>query len=219
MRKVPFMGDRKKSLKAKNIAWIVSVVAADATLICAFVYPDLIDRITISAAAVLRLSTMAVIPVVALLLISLLPANIKAVIVFWRIRHTLPGHRAFSHYGPKDVRFDMAGLKKALGRQLPTEPREQNALWYQLYKKIENEPSVEHAHQHYLLFRDIAALSLLLAIIAPIAIRGIGGESSSAWFVGGFFATQYIGAVLAASINGIAFVTNVLAIHTLPKNA
>lgn len=92
---------------------------------------------------------------------SLIDVETKCGPVFLRWRHALPGHRAFTEYGPRDPRVDMSKVTRLLGNELPSEPGEQNAVWYGLFKQAENEPPVLGAHRDFLLLRDYAALAAL----------------------------------------------------------
>jgi hypothetical protein len=101
--------------------------------------------------------------------------------------------------------------------EFPVDPREQNAKWYGLYKQVDSDPSVVDSHKNYLLFRDIAAMSLLLVPVLPVAMYFIGVDTtriliSAAWFLG-----QYLVTALAARTTGIRFVQNVLAVHASQK--
>src|SRR5690606_24677470 len=115
-----------------------------------------------------------------------------------------------------DPRIDVAKLKKDVG-EFAVDPREQNAKWYGHYKQVDSDPSVVDSHKNYLLFRDIAAMSLLLVPVLPIAMHFIGVDTprilaSTTWFVG-----QYLVTALAARTTGIRFVQNVLAVHASRK--
>jgi hypothetical protein len=70
---------------------------------------------------------------------------------------------------------------------------------------------------NYLLFRDIAAMSLLLVPVLPVAMYFSGVDTSrilisTAWFLG-----QYLVTAFAARTTGIRFVQNVLAVHASRK--
>lgn len=108
----------------------------------------------------------AIAPLLSFILSGLLSSNFKAIIVFWRIKNPLPGSRAFTDIAPKDPRIDMGLLKSKVG-SVPTEPGEQNKVWYGLYKQVERKISVDLAHKHFLLARDLAAISFLFIIITP----------------------------------------------------
>ena len=153
-----------------------------------------------------------------MLLTSLLSADAKAAIVFWRLKETLPGHRAFSVYAPRDSRINVDALRKNIGT-FPDDAREQNTLWFKLYKKVEFEVTVAQAHRHYLLFRDFAAMSLLLAPLATLALYLSGAASPATWIAFAILCGQYAATALAARNNGIRFVTNVLTLHSVKRRA
>jgi hypothetical protein len=152
-------------------------------------------------------------PVVVLLLAGVLPHNLKASLVFWKIRDVLPAHEAFTKHGPSDARVDMAALRAQVG-ELPIAPSEQNRLWFKLYKATENTPTVLEAHKMYLLYRDVAAISLLLLIPALLGLHLSGFDLSAAKTIAGIFVLQYVTAAIAARHSGVRFVTNVLSVHS-----
>lgn len=141
----------------------------------------------------------------------LLPDHVKASLVFLRIADPLPGCRAFSEHMATDPRIDTAALKRQVGVPLPSNPREQNALWYKLYKSVSEHKSVQDAHRSYLALRDLSVacavmvvpLSIVVLLTTTFAISGV------------LFALAVLGEFwllrTAASNVGIRFVTNVLA--------
>jgi hypothetical protein len=95
------------------------------------------------------------------------PKPWKETLVFWRVGpHRLPSSEAFSRIAPVDSRIDKARLEARLGK-LPSDRREQSALWYSVYRKYSKDIPVIDAHAAYLLYREMTALIpiLLLAII------------------------------------------------------
>jgi hypothetical protein len=142
---------------------------------------------------------------------ALVDPDAKYRLVFLRLHHALPGHRAFTEYGPGDPRVDMSKVKRQLGNKLPLDPDEQNTAWYRLYKQVEKAPSVESLHRDFLLLRDYTALSLMfllaLGAVVGFAVRG------AAVLVGylGFLVLQFVLVRLAAANCGKRFVTTVLA--------
>jgi hypothetical protein len=149
---------------------------------------------------------------IASLLNSQLSADAKAHIVFMR-RNPLPGMRAFSHFAQCDPRIDFAALARRFG-PFPSAPREQNALWYRLFRSVEDTPRVREAHEQYLLWRDCTALVLLLAaVLLPLAAV----LSQNAVIVGALlllFAAEFLLASQAARVNGERFVCDVLALKS-----
>ena len=140
-----------------------------------------------------------------------LPADAKARIVFLRWRDPLPGSEAFTKHGPSDPRVDMAALERAFG-PLPTAPREQNALWYKMYKSAVSEPAVSQVHRVFLFTRDYACLSLFaLAVLGVAGFVQIPSRATAIRFLA-VLAAQFLLARRAARNHGVRFVTTVLAL-------
>jgi hypothetical protein len=128
---------------------------------------------------------------------GLLSSDTKARLVFWRWAHPLPGSFAFSRYAQRDSRIDLAALEKRVG-PFPSEPREQNARWYKLYKSICNEPAVIDAHRYFLLTRDYSGIAFLLLLTAgPLGVWQIPSMTTAAIYMG-LLLLQYLGARQAA---------------------
>jgi len=205
------------SLRAQNNRWLWSFVVGDAIAIAAAIYPS-IDGVSPLAAGLYRAAAAVVVPAFVSLITSLVPSEVKAKLVFWRFRHPLPGHRAFSRYALRDARIDLQALRRNVGA-FPERPGEENALWYRLYKKVEEDVTVTLSHGHYLLFRDLAVLSLMLTAAGPAVVWVSGGAGPAIWFVFGLFVVQYLLAAVAARNQGVRLVSNVLALHSLKRRA
>jgi hypothetical protein len=101
--------------------------------------------------------------VIALVLSWVIPHEVKDVLVFWRLRHPLPGCRAFTVYAKRDDRIDLQAIERKINR-IPTDPAEQNKVWFkQFYLKVEKEPIVLDVHGRFLLFRELTAVAAILA--------------------------------------------------------
>jgi hypothetical protein len=123
----------------------------------------------------------------------------------------LPGSEAFSRYVHSDPRIDVSALKSKVGA-FPTDPREQNALWYKLYKTTASHPSVEHAHRLFLLTRDYAVMAfMLLIVLGTIGLFEIATYKTAAFYALALL-IQYVAASLAARNYGTRFVNTVLAL-------
>ena len=141
---------------------------------------------------------------------GILPASVKDTIVFWKTSNPLPGTRAFSELMEKDARIDVSVLRSRYG-ELPREPRDQNILWYRIYKALEDRPSVLNTHHDFLLARDLTILSAIFAALLPAPFLFVSGNVS---LYGGYFlalATQYLILRIVGVVNGERFVTTVLA--------
>jgi hypothetical protein len=199
-------------LKRRNLAWLVATLVLDVLALLVLAFDTVVQDLNHTTIAVIRTSLTLLLPIPALILSSLLSANHKAILVFWRFKNPLPGSRAFSVHAPADQRIDLARLKEQVG-EFPEDEREQNAKWYSLYRQVDSEPSVVDSHKNHLLFRDIAAMSALLVPTLPVAMYAVGVDAtriliSAAWFLG-----QYLVTAFAARTAGIRLVQNVLAAH------
>jgi hypothetical protein len=201
-----------RSLKAGNMTWLVALALLDIVMLLVFAFPAVIATTPLTLLMSMRAALMMVMPVAVLLLSGLVPHDVKAV----KLKNVLPGHEAFTRYGPADPRVDMAALRKNVG-VLPSEPAEQNAFWYRLYRRVESEVPVTDAHKMYLLWRDAAALSLPLVVAVPLMLRWNGASTKAAWIGCAIFAVQYLLTAIAARHSGTRFVCNVLAIHSTKR--
>ncbi len=150
----------------------------------------------------------AVTPIGVLMLNGLLSSDMKARMVFWRQHHPLPGSQAFTRYLNSDPRIDV-GTISSLYVELPTDPSEQNRLWYKMYTDNESDVRVRDAHRNWLFARDLTGFSTLFLILFG------GGAiviSLTNWWYFALLATQYTLLVWSGRIYGGRFVTTVLAV-------
>lgn len=206
----------ERSLKSLNMKWLALLAAADVLFVLLFVAPELLSGVTMTQIGIGRLLTTPMMPVIVLLLVNVLPHDVKSMLVYWKPLGILPGFEAFTLHGPRDSRIDMVALKKNVGA-LPTEPTEQNTKWYKLYRLVPNEPEVFEAHKLFLMYRDMAVLSLPLVAVVPLSLNVAGAPALTLALAVGLFATQYMLTALSARWSGIRFVCNVLAIHSARK--
>jgi hypothetical protein len=207
------------TLKSKNQRVILGVLVANMVVIWLILsgkdlalavssLPGVEARI-LKSAAIASLGS-----AIALIINHVVSPQVKAMLVFWRLKNVLPGHRAFSELLDVDPRIDRTSLTKALGR-FPSSPRDQNTLWYRLLKKHESSPVIMESHQHFLLLRDLTAMSCLLLL--PVLMAGV--LEFAQWAQVGtcltVLALEYIFIRLAAKNAGERLVGNVLAIESI----
>jgi hypothetical protein len=113
-----------------------------------------------------------------------LGSEAKARIVFWRWHDPLPGCQAFSHHASTDPRVDVATIGRLHG-PLPSDPKQQNALWYRLYQTVRDDPAVTQVHRHFLFTRDYACLAFtFLIILGPLGFIQIAStRTATLYFV------------------------------------
>lgn len=202
-----------RSLKSEYAKWLWMLVLADLVVVLLFLAPGVPSGASLAELGNWRLLTTVVVPVVVLLLVNVLPHKLKCVLVYWRPYGWLPGCEAFSKYGPADVRIDMDALARHVG-PLPKEPGKQNARWYQLYKQVEDEAEVAEAHKGFLMYRDMAVLSIPFIAMVPSVLFFAGASPGAQWIGAVVFAVQYLLSAVSARNSGVRFVTNVLAVHS-----
>jgi hypothetical protein len=212
------MKGAERSLKSQNFAWHVALATADAIVLALFVAPELITSATTTELGLYRALGAAVLPIVVLLLINVLSSNIKAMLVYWKPYGWLPGCEAFSKYGPADHRVDMVQLKKNVGAWAE-EPKEQNSKWFKLYKQVESVPEVAYAQKDFLMYRDMAVLSLPLVVLTPLGLYAAEASTKALWIAAGLFLMQYVLTAISARNAGERFVSNVLALHATKRVA
>jgi hypothetical protein len=134
----------------------------------------------------------------------------KARLVFMRWHDPLPASEAFTRLAATDPRIDMAALECKFG-QLPTDAKSQNALWYRLYKSIEADAAVEHAHREFLFTRDFHFLAALMLIgLGVLAIATFSGVGKTSLYLA-ILAAQFLTTGQAARNHGRRLVCTVLA--------
>ncbi len=207
----------EKSLKAKNGLVIGSVLLADTVFFAVFAaWPTVGFQSILANSAVTKAGIAILIPVAVLLLGSLLPSSLKAILVFWRLRDVLPGHRAFNETTLCDPRIDCERLRKHVGK-FPSNPGEQNAMWYRLFKQVETDESILHIHGQFLLFRDIASISTLLIIGSTLSWHFGLFPDRHILALAGIFSVQFLLSALSAQSQGKRLVCSVLALHGVKR--
>ena len=152
--------------------------------------------------------------IIATVLNALPSTELKASLVYWRRKHALPGHRAFSVYASRDTRIDTRRLAKMFQEKLPSDPVGQNSAWYKMYKTVRNDIVVVQAHKTFLLLRDYTALSAFFLVGFGIwALVALNFDSVALTYLG-LLAAQFLVVRQAAYNAGIRMVTNVLALKT-----
>lgn len=203
------------SLKGQNNLGLYAVMAANLALFYGVVQHDAILAGDWAAAA---RQIGDVIPTgigIALtgLLNAQLSAEAKARVVFLRWHDPLPGSEAFTKHVHSDPRVDLAAIERLCG-PLPTAPRDQNALWYKMYKSVSSEPAVNQVHRAFLFTRDYACLAVFaFAILGVAGFMQIPSRATAFGFLA-LLAAQFLLARRAARNHGVRFVTTVLALKS-----
>ncbi|GJD58919.1 hypothetical protein [Methylobacterium dankookense] len=143
---------------------------------------------------------------------QLLGVDLKGKLVYWRRRHALPGHRAFSEHAQADARVDLAKLRRKYRGDFPEDPVAQNAEWYCLYKGMRDDVVVKDANRVFLLLRDYASLSaLFIPLLGTLGFLLVPSAGVAAGFLA-WLVVQYLLAKTAAANAGVRLVRDVLAL-------
>ncbi|HEV2692322.1 MAG TPA: hypothetical protein VG347_05445 [Verrucomicrobiae bacterium] len=208
------MAKTASSLKTKNAAYFWTFITANlavfwAVMVLSKCDYDAVNQLwhKITKKDGLLAVTM---PLLAIVLNGFLDDQTKARLVFWRWKNPLPGCRAFSNLIRDDPRINVEKLKLKLGA-FPRSPRDQNVLWYQIYKKNIKSVIVSDSHRIYLLTRDMAALSAVFipALSTCTLLSACSLSLRTLYCVALFF--QYFIVATSARNYGNRFVANVLA--------
>jgi len=144
-------------------------------------------------------------PLVLLLLNGLLPSKYKEILVFWRFKKVLAGNRAFSIYAKQDERIDLDVLKKQYP-EIQTTQFDENKVWYRIYQKHKNDPSVWDGHRNYLLTRDMTFIAFLSMLLSGLLVFDVVFFS--------ILLVEYIVLVWVCRNYAVRFVQSVLAVES-----
>jgi hypothetical protein len=153
-----------------------------------------------------------IIPLVLFILNGIVSSDLKAIIIFWRIKNPLPACRAFSHYAKRDDRIDFNKLETKYN-PLPDAAKDQNSIWYKIYKIFQEDPVVKKSHKDFLLGRDLCSISLLFLVFGGILGLFLISDNTKWWYLIFAFG-QYLILAIVAQNHGKRFVCNVLALET-----
>jgi hypothetical protein len=92
----------------------------------------------------------------------------------------------------------------------PQDPREQNALWYRLYKAHKTIPPIWEAHKTYLLTRDMTTIAAVFAVVFSIGLLAVSLNRTILLLYVGALVAQYVFVASAARNYGNRFVLDVV---------
>jgi len=202
-----------KSLKEQNNWQIWLIISVNALFLFTVVKSNVIE---VSGLQSMFSDSSNLLPVGLAIIVStvmngLLSADTKARFVYLRWQNPLPGSRAFSVHAIKDPRINLDTLKKIHGSEFPTEPTDQNRVWYQFYKTVDKNPAVLQVHRNFLLLRDYTGLSVLFIVIfGSVGFYAITSFITSACYLL-LLIIQFFVVRQAAANYGVRLVTTVLA--------
>ncbi len=150
-------------------------------------------------------------PIILIIFQGILPAKIKEILVFWKIKNRLPGCQAFSKYLKEDNRIDKRKLMEKYGK-LPKKEEKQNKFWYKIYKEVSSDTSIAKTHKDYLLTRELTILTIFFIFIFPIILfyNDINIKTLILFMI--FLILEYLIIRYASKNYAVRLVTNVMAL-------
>lgn len=205
------MADNGQILKWQNWKYILAPYVGLNVIAFVVVVTGVDGVSSLSRAALDSAAVSIVLGILTLVLNGLLSADNKARLIFWRMRHPLPGCRAFSRHMHEDPRVDPKVVEARFG-PIPEAPDDQNRLWYKIYTAHSSEPSVTDAHRSYLATRDMTTLTVLF-LLTFVPTSFFLAETRLLWAsYAGSMAAIYLLASQAARNYGQRLVTSALAL-------
>jgi len=202
----------KRTLKDQNRWQLWLVIAANTLFLYGVIQANAIELSGIKGVFTdtRNLLSVGFAVLIATVISGFLSADMKARIVFLRWNDALPGHRAFTVYAPRDSRIDLAALTASHG-PLPVLPKDQNRLWYRIFKTVDEQPHISQLHRDFLLLRDYTAIALLCLVIYGVSALVLIPSGRVCLFYLALLAAQLAVVRQAAFHYGVRLVTNTLA--------
>lgn len=214
-----------KNFKNENSGTIWKIIAFDFTILSLILAAPSVNTLiaTISLKAFLESSLLKVLlssilgSILVKILTDILTPQIKHVIIFWRLKDTLPGHRVFSEMVNKDPRIDKENLEMRLV-EFPTNPIDQNRLWYKIYQKYRNDELILDSHSKFLFFRDSCVLTIFVFIVSTTICILLKVALFQFLLVITYQILQLLILMIAGRNTGNRFVQNVLCLESHAKD-
>jgi hypothetical protein len=165
----------------------------------------------LEAAAAPGTAAFGLIVVASLLLLGLIDPSWRDRIMHWRWSDPLPGCRAFTSVGPLSSHVNMAVIEAQYG-PLPVAGKEQNQLFYRIYREFREDIGVLDAHGRYLAARDIGSITVLVMVPLPWLAWWASGNGGRAVGYGVVLFLLYVLCAIAAKNYSWRMVQHVLAL-------
>ena len=98
--------------------------------------------------------------IIGLLVLNILPSNIREILIFWKINNRLPSYRWQDKIIYKDSRINTETFNKKYGKKLKAE--EQHNIWYKIYQKYKGDEVALESQKDYLFARDLCITTILI---------------------------------------------------------
>lgn len=151
------------------------------------------------------------ISLLSLVILNIIPTNIKNVLVFWKCKMCLPSYR-WQKKIKSDSRINANKIEKQYGKNLSNQ--EQHDIWYKIYKQNETDIRIMNSQRDYLWARDFC-ISTIILIPITIVIYIIGRiyfDTSIVFMIANLIILliTYLITMIVARNNSNSFICNVL---------
>jgi hypothetical protein len=203
----------EKNLKQSNVVNLWLFFTFNVVLFLLFFYPEFTKIFSSDLKNLLtfRSSGIVVAPIILFVINGLLTSDQKAFLVYWKLRDTLPGHRAFTKYALEDPRVELNRLNQLHG-PLPRIPKAQNVLWYKIYRTNKDEFTVRNSHKAFLLGRDLCVQAFLFLLLSVGML--FFSNVDHPWVYCVIVVGEFMLMIRLAQNHGRQFVRNVLAVES-----
>lgn len=184
-----------------NIALLIAIISSKTGILSEFnsVYFEINEASIITVVS----------PLFIFVALNMINPDLKAIIVFWKVKNPLPGSYVFSSLIDKDKRIDTQELKSKIG-EFPIISDDQNALWYRLYRTVSTSLYVEPSHKKFLLGRELVVLSAEILFVFPLVYLKLAADNHHIYLYIFILIFQYLILCIATQNIGKRFACNVL---------
>lgn len=163
------MRDIKKEYKKYVIIYFVLYIIADIIIIFSsnISLPNikliLENKMLVELAITIVITP--ILSILSLIVLNIVPTKIKNLLVFWKIKESLPSYR-WKSILCNDDRMDTKKIENKFGKNLSAQ--EQHNLWYKLYTNNKSDIRILNSQKDYLFARDLSIATVILSVIISI---------------------------------------------------
>ena len=98
--------------------------------------------------------------IIGLLILNIIPSNVKEILIFWKVNNRLPSYRWQNKVASKDSRMNIKILNKKYGKNISSQ--KQHDIWYKAYQKYKADEVILESQKDYLFSRDLCITTILI---------------------------------------------------------
>ena len=98
--------------------------------------------------------------IIGLLILNIIPSNVKEILIFWKVNNRLPSYRWQNKVVSKDSRMNIKILNKKYGKNISSQ--KQHDIWYKAYQKYKADEVILESQKDYLFSRDLCITTILI---------------------------------------------------------